>query len=82
MDVQYRLQILYDDLSGVEGKASWATASSFNALLDEVKKDHGDDPVVTAIPPAQKGAGSTVSLNSNQSLRIAAGQLLAVVKGH
>lgn len=81
MDLKPRIEALYVDLEGAKGNASWATSSIFNALLEEIKGQHGDDPVVATMEPVEEGSMSGTSTSSNESLRIATGQLLAVAKG-
>jgi hypothetical protein len=82
MDVESRLVDLYNNLGEFKptDNASWQLAQIFNALVAEVKKDHGDDPVVAAIEPVGQSmtGGSTADCGT---LRAAAWQLRAVLNG-
>lgn len=68
------------DLDALEGKSSASShmAIAFNALLDEAKRAHGDNPVVASMQSASDlGHGkSDVDVGT---LRVLTGQLLAVV---
>ena len=82
MDLHARLTELYDDLGEMNGELvdNGAVGLVFNALLDEVKERHGDDPVVAEIPPVGFGMnGHTAS--SAGALRTVVGQLRATVRG-
>jgi hypothetical protein len=82
MDLETRLNELYDDLGQAEGelKDNGALGKVFNGLLGEVKRKHGEDPVVSEIPPMGfTFSGHTAS--SAESLRTVVGQLRTVVRG-
>jgi hypothetical protein len=81
MDLEARLIDLHEALSDAGGNASWQTAQIFNALLEQTKQAHPDDPVVTVIEPAREAAARGRSNSTNASLKIAAGQLLIAVRG-
>ncbi|HEY6654247.1 MAG TPA: hypothetical protein VI028_08985 [Solirubrobacterales bacterium] len=40
----------------------WEIALIFNALLDEVKRGHGDDPVVRSIGALEQSSGSSLTV--------------------
>jgi hypothetical protein len=61
--------------------ASWQLAEIFNALLEEVKKTHADDPVVQAITPATPSTNAGRSTSNCGTLNAATTQLLGVVRG-
>jgi hypothetical protein len=82
MDLEARLNELYDDLGQMDGelKDSGALGRVFNGLLAEVKQEHGDDPVVSEIlPMGFNFSGHTAS--SAESLRTVVGQLRTVLRG-
>ena len=82
MDLEARLNELYNDLGQMEGelKDNGALGRVFNGLLGEVKQEHGDDPVVSEVPPMGFNfSGHTAS--SAESLRTVVGQLRTVVRG-
>jgi hypothetical protein len=78
--IQSRLQTLYGDLENIDPQIapSWPVCEIFNALLEEVKKDHGDDPVVKVIESVTRrrtvGPGESTVL----TIRVAANQLANV----
>jgi hypothetical protein len=82
MDLEARLDELYKDLGQADGelKDNGALGRVFNGLLGEVKQEHGDDPVVSEIPPMGFNfSGHTAS--SAEALRTVVGQLRTVVRG-
>jgi hypothetical protein len=82
-DLESRLVDLYNSLGEFKStdNASWGLASIFNALLEEVRKQHGDDPVVAAIQPAAESMMGGKSTSDTGTLRAATWQLRAVVAG-
>jgi hypothetical protein len=83
MNLESRLVDLYNSLGEFKptDNASWSLASIFNALLAEVKKTHGDDPVVAAIEPAKEAMTGDHSTSNCGTLRAATWQLRGVVAG-
>lgn len=83
MDLNARLVDLYNSLGEFKptDNASWQLASIFNALLEEVRKQHGDDPVVAAIHPVEESMMGGKSTADCGTLRTAAWQLRGVVAG-
>ncbi len=82
MDLDARLTALYDDLGDAQGelKDNGALGQVFNGLLDEVREQHGDDPVISEIElMGFNFNGHTAS--SAESLRTVVGQMRAVVRG-
>ena len=59
--------------------ASWQLAQIFNALLAEVKKVHGDDPIVDAITPVEQSMSGGAVADCG-TLNAATAQLLAIVR--
>lgn len=80
MDLHGRLSTFIDSLStyppGQNPDAP--VADAFNALLELVKAEHGDDPIVAAISPARKSVGGASMVDAG-SLVVAARQLLGAV---
>jgi hypothetical protein len=60
--------------------AGWQVGEIFNALLDEVKKDHGDDPVAAVIRPAESTEFTGETIPEVGALRASIAQLLAIVR--
>lgn len=83
MDVEQRLIDFAAALSEYRPgeQASWQLAQMFNALLEEVKRTHGDDPVLAAIRPVEESSMPGVSMSDCGTLRAAAMQLRNVVRG-
>ena len=82
MDLENRLNELYDDLGNQEGelKDSGALGKVFNGLLDEVREQYPDDPVIGEIEKMGFNfSGHTAS--SAESLRTVVGQMRTVVRG-
>jgi hypothetical protein len=81
MDLYDRLTDLYNDLGAFEPTHNppWQVGQIFNALLGEVKKTSGDDPVVGTIEPARKTAQGNTIPNCG-ALRAAISQLRAMVR--
>jgi hypothetical protein len=82
MDVEARLTELYNDLGNQQGelKDSGALGKVFNGLLDEVREQYGDDPVIGQIEMIGFNfSGHTAS--SAESLRTVVGQMRTVVRG-
>jgi hypothetical protein len=59
--------------------AQWPLAQMFNALLEQVKAAHGDDPVVKVISPAEESSMSSNSTMQVGVMRAAVAQLMDVV---
>jgi hypothetical protein len=81
MDLQTRLNELYSDLGDMEGELvdNGALGRVFNGLLEEVRQEHGDDPVVEGMEfMGFNFSGHTAS--SAESLRTVVGQLRTVVR--
>lgn len=51
-------------------KASWALGRVFNALLEEVKKDHGEDMIVSVIEPVEQGTVMGVPAGEDSSMTV------------
>jgi len=83
VDLNDRLVDFYNSLGEYKptDNASWQLAQIFNALLAEVKKSHGDDPVVAAIEPVAQQGSSPTSRADCGTLRTATWQLRGVVAG-
>jgi hypothetical protein len=82
MDLETRLTELYNDLGNQEGELrdSGALGKVFNGLLEEVRDQHGDDPVISEIEKMGFNfSGHTAS--SAESLRTVIGQMRTVVRG-
>ena len=82
MDLETRLTELYNDLGNQEGelKDSGALGNVFNGLLEEIREQHGDDPVIERIELVGLNfSGHTAS--SAESLRTVVGQMRTVVRG-
>jgi len=82
MDLETRLTELYDDLGEMDGDVvdNGALGRVFNGLLEEVRREHGDDPVIAEIPPMGFNfSGHTAS--SAEALRTVVGQVRTVVRG-
>jgi hypothetical protein len=73
MDLNQRLSSLLGQLSEYKptDHPSWQIGLIFNAILGEVKKGHGEDPVIAALKEVEE----TMSGNSNMD----AGSLSASV---
>jgi hypothetical protein len=81
VDLENRLNELYDDLGNQEGelKDSGALGKVFNGLLDEVREQYPDDPVISEIEKMGFNfSGHTAS--SAESLRTVVGQMRTVVR--
>jgi hypothetical protein len=63
-DLEDRLDELDDSLGEFEAidPTPWEIALIFNALLEEVRRGHGDDPVVRSIGPLEQSSGSSLTL--------------------
>jgi hypothetical protein len=64
--------------------ASWMLGRVFNVLLDEVKKQRGDDMIVSVIEPAEQGTimGVAAGEDSNMTvgtMRAAIAQLMSAL---
>ncbi len=82
MDLDTRLTELYNDLGNQQGELrdSGALGKVFNGLLEEVRVQHGEDPVITEIDKIGFNfSGHTAS--SAESLRTVVGQMRTVVRG-
>lgn len=82
MDLETRLTELYKDLGNQHGelKDSGALGKVFNGLLEEVREQHGDDPVIEKIELIGFNfSGHTAA--SAESLRTVVGQMRTVVRG-
>jgi hypothetical protein len=82
MDLETRLTELYNDLGDQQGELrdSGALGKVFNGLLEEVREQHGDDPVMAEIDKIGFNfSGHTAS--SAESLRTVVGQMRTVVRG-
>jgi len=82
VDLENRLNELYDDLGNQEGelKDSGALGKVFNGLLDEVRAQYPDDPVIGEIEKMGFNfSGHTAS--SAESLRTVVGQMRTAVRG-
>jgi hypothetical protein len=82
MDLDARLTELYNDLGNQQGelKDSGALGNVFNGLLEEVREQHGSDPVIQKIELIGFGfSGHTAA--SAESLRTVVGQMRTVVRG-
>jgi hypothetical protein len=82
MDLNTRLTKLYDDLGEMQGELAdnGAVGRVFNALLEEVKQQHGADPVIAEIGAIGFNfSGHTAS--RAESLRAVVGQVRAAVGG-
>ena len=82
MDLDARLTELYNDLGNQQGELndSGALGKVFNGLLDEVREQHGGDPVIAEIDKIGFNfSGHTAS--SAESLRTVVGQIRTVVRG-
>jgi hypothetical protein len=82
MDLESRLVTLWNSLGEFkpEDNASWQLGQIFNALVEEAKKEHGNDPVLSVIEPVQPlsmGSGSTANCGT---LRASVDQILQVVR--
>jgi hypothetical protein len=75
MATKARLKALHDDLAGNKPDAllEWPVGLTFNALLEQAKKDHPEDPVVNGIEPV-KARGS-----KNGYVDVKAGTVRALV---
>jgi hypothetical protein len=62
-DLEDRLDELDDSLGEFEAidPTPWEIALIFNALLEEVKSGHGDDPVVRSIEALEQSSGSSLA---------------------
>jgi hypothetical protein len=82
MDLDSRLTDLYTDLGEMRGDLSdnGAVGQVFNALLTEIKQQHGDDPVVARIEAVGFTMGGHTA-SSAEALRTVVGQLRAVLRG-
>jgi hypothetical protein len=82
MDLDARLTELYNDLGNQQGELrdSGALGKVFNGLLEEVREQHGDDPVISEVDKIGFSfSGHTAS--SAESLRTVVGQMRTVVRG-
>ena len=63
-DLEDRLDELDDSLGEFEAvdPTPWEIALIFNALLEEVKRGHGDDPVVRSIGALEQSSGSALTV--------------------
>jgi hypothetical protein len=63
-DLEDRLDELDDSLGEFEAidPTPWEIALIFNALLEEVKRGHGDDPVVRSIGALEQSSGSSLTV--------------------
>jgi hypothetical protein len=63
-DLEKRLDELDDSLGEFQASdpTPWEIALIFNALLDEVKSGHGDDPVVRTIGALERSSGSSLTV--------------------
>ena len=63
-DLDERLDELEDSLGEFEASdpTPWEIALIFNALLEEVKSGHGDDPVVRSIGALERSSGSPLTV--------------------
>ena len=61
--LEERLDELDDSLGEFEASdpTPWEIALIFNAILDEVKSGHGDDPVVESIGALEQSSGSSLT---------------------
>jgi hypothetical protein len=83
MDLETRLDELYSDLGDMDGELvdNGALGRVFNGLLEEVRQEHADDPVVGEMElMGFNFSGHTAS--SAESLRTVVGQLRTVVRGN
>ena len=79
-----RLNQLEESLAayGPNDPLPWSVGRIFNAVLEEVKVKHGDDPVVTAIHSVDESdSGGWVATENAGGLRAAAKQLLLTLPG-
>lgn len=62
--LEERLDELDDSLGEFEASdpTPWEIALIFNAILDEVKSGHGDDPVVESIGALEQSSGSSLTV--------------------
>lgn len=82
MNIVSRLNDFESSLIGFESNryASWQIGQIYNVLLAEVKKNHGDDPIVQVLETATK-RGTTDTANKDYgTLLTATRQLLEVVE--
>ncbi len=63
-DLEDRLDELDDSLGEFQASdpTPWEIALIFNALLEEVKSGHGDDPVVRSIGALEQSSGSSLAV--------------------
>ena len=63
-DLEDRLDELDDSLGEFEAidPTPWEIALIFNALLEEAKRGHGDDPVVRSIGALEQPSGSSLTV--------------------
>ena len=63
-DLEDRLDELDDSLGEFEAvdPTPWGIALIFNAILEEVKGGHGDDPVVRSIGALEQSSGSSLTV--------------------
>ena len=82
MELETRLTDLYNDLGAMQGDLNdnGAVGQVFNALLAEIKEQHGDDPVVARIDIVGFTMGGHTA-SSAEALRTVVGQLRAVLRG-
>lgn len=81
MELSKRLQSLAGNLDEFEPNdlVPWQTALVFNALLEEAKKQHGNDPIIAVIEPV---TGDGIAANENVgSMRASVGQLYEAATG-
>ena len=81
MELSKRLKSLASSLDKFEPNdvVPWQMALIFNALLDEAKKQYGNDPIVSVIEPA---TGDGIYANGNAgSMRASVGQLYEAAQG-
>jgi hypothetical protein len=66
-DLEDRLDWLDDSLGEFQATdpTPWEIALIFNALLEEVKSEHGDDTVVRSIGALEQSSGSSLAVVRN-----------------
>lgn|SRR5262245_5173544 len=74
-DLEDRLEELDDSLGEFEAidPTPWEIALIFNALLEEVKLGHGDDPVVRTIGALEHASGSTLTTVIRKQMSLSPG---------
>jgi len=51
-------------------RVSWTLGRAFNALLEEIKKDHGDDMIVSVIEPVEQGTMMGVPAGDDSTMTV------------